>query len=350
MFRSADEQDARLAGVDVDFRRDVLNGLAARPRAIPARWFYDRTGSELFEAITMLPEYYVTRTERSLLSGAVSEIAELSGPRRAIVEFGSGSSTKTPILLSAVSPAAYVPIDISKDFLWESAGRLSRSFPDLPVYPLEGDFTRTLQLPTAVSSMPTLGFFPGSTIGNLLVPDAVDLLRGIAATLGSGSMLLIGVDRIKDANILVPAYDDAQGVTAAFNLNLLRRINRELGGSVPVDAFRHVARWNEAEARIEMHLQAVRAVQFEVDDRTFAMAKGETIHTENSLKYGPRDARVLLRAGGWTPIADWTDQQELFSLILAIEGAPPMAACLHRQIDVPRVPMQDGDPCRRRCV
>ena len=167
--------------------------------------------------------------------------------------------------------------------------------------------------------------FPGSTIGNLVVPAAVDLLRVIAATLGTGSMLLIGIDRTKDRNILLPAYDDAQGVTAAFNLNLLHRTNRELGGSVPVDAFRHVVKWNDAEARIEMHLEAARDVHFEIDGWPFSMASGETIHTENSLKYGPRDACVLLRAGGWIPIAEWTDQGEFFSLILAKQGAAPSA-------------------------
>jgi L-histidine Nalpha-methyltransferase len=168
--------------------------------------------------------------------------------------------------------------------------------------------------------MPRLGFFPGSTIGNLLVPAAVDLLRAMARTLGGGSMLLIGIDRIKDTDVLLPAYDDKQGITAAFNLNLLHRINRELRGSVPVDAFRHLARWNEAEARIEMHLVAVRDTHFAVEGRRFSITKGETIHTENSLKYGPREASVLLRAGGWTPIAHWTDDEELFSVILAKEG------------------------------
>jgi L-histidine Nalpha-methyltransferase len=308
---------------DPAFRRDVLNGLAQRPRTIPARWFYDRAGSELFEAITALPEYYLTRTERSLLSQAAGEIAALTGPARAVVEFGSGSSAKTPLLLSAVKPAAYVPIDISKDFLWESAARLSKLFAGLPIYPLEGDFTGTVRLPAAIDSTPRLGFFPGSTIGNFLAPEAVDLLRTMAATLGGGSMLLIGIDRIKDEDVVLPAYDDSRGVTAAFNLNLLRRINRELDGSVPVDAFRHVARWNDPEARIEMHLEALRDIRFAVDGRRFSMAKGETIHTENSLKYGPRDALLLLRAGGWSPIADWTDREGLFSLILAKRGGGP---------------------------
>ncbi len=327
------EQGFRDTGIVPAFRRDVLSGLAARPRMIPPRWFYDRTGSELFEAITTLPEYYLSRTERSLLANVASEIAALTGPARAVVEFGSGSSAKTPILLSALNPAAYVPIDICGDFLWESAERLQTLFPDLPMFPLAGDFTQTLRLPAAIAGVPMLGFFPGSTIGNLLVPEAVDLLRGMAATLGSGSMLLVGIDRIKDLDILVPAYDDAQGVTAAFNLNLLHRINRELAGSVPMDAFRHTARWNDAEARIEMHLETTRDVQFEVDGRYFSMASGETIHTENSLKYGPRDASVLLRAGGWTPVADWTDQHELFSLILAIEGAASSATFLSQQAD-----------------
>ncbi len=313
---------ARVIEVDPAFRRDVLNGFSIRPRAIPPRWFYDRAGSELFEAITELPEYYVTRTELALLSDTVHEIAEMTGPGRAIVEFGSGSSTKTRILLSAIRPAAYVPVDISSEFLWETAAGLAEEFGELPIHPVEGDFTGALLLPPAIASTPRLGFFPGSTIGNLSVPEAVDLLRAMAANLGRGSMLLIGIDRIKDPGILLPAYDDSRGVTAAFNLNLLHRINRELQGTVPVDAFRHVARWNVAEARIEMLLEARRDTRFRVDGRTFSMAAGETIHTENSHKYGPRDAGVLLRAGGWTPIRDWTDAQKHFSLILAaIEGA-----------------------------
>jgi L-histidine Nalpha-methyltransferase len=262
MLLRQNERLSLAAEVDPIFRRDVLKGLDAEPRAIPARWLYDRRGSELFEAITALPEYYPTRTERSILSHAVREIAALIGPGRAVVEFGSGSSTKTLILLSEVSPAAHVPIDISAEFLRESVAALSAIFPELPVFPIEGDFTDTGGLPGAIDGVARLGFFPGSTIGNLLVPDAVDLLRAMAAILDAGSMPLIGIDRIKDVDILLPAYDDAQGVTAAFNLNLLHRINRELSATVPVDAFSHVARWNDAEARIEMHLEAARDVHF----------------------------------------------------------------------------------------
>ena len=310
---------------DTGLRADVLAGLAARPRAIPARWFYDHRGSELFEAITDLPEYYPTRTERALLSSSAGEIAALTGPGRAVVEFGSGSSAKTPLLLAAVAPSAYVPIDISGDFLRASAATLSDAFPGLPVHPLEGDFLRPLELPAAIGDAPRLGFFPGSTIGNMGAATAVDLLRSMAGTLGSRSLLLIGIDRIKDEAVLVPAYDDAQGITAAFNLNLLHRINRELDGDVPVDAFRHRALWNDDAARIEMHLEATRDLAFTVAGQPFAIAAGETIHTENSHKYGPRDARLLLRAGGWTPLAEWTDAAGLFALVLA-EARPEPAA------------------------
>jgi dimethylhistidine N-methyltransferase len=319
--------DRQLGATEIEFafRYDVLEGLGSRPRAIPARWLYDHRGSALFEAITEQPEYYPTRTERSILVSAIREISALTGQGRALVEFGSGSSAKTPILLSAVNPPAYVAIDISGEFLRESAAALSALFSKLPIYPVRADFAHRLALPEAIDGIPRLGFFPGSTIGNLVVPAAVDLLRVMASTLGPGSMLLIGIDCVKDRSILLPAYDDAQGVTAAFNLNLLHRINRELAGSVPVDAFRHVARWNDAEARIEMHLEAIRDVNFEVDGSPFSLRKEETIHTENSLKYGRRDAHVLLRAGGWTPIADWTDKEAFFSLILAKQEAVPWA-------------------------
>ncbi|MES2444802.1 MAG: L-histidine N(alpha)-methyltransferase [Pseudomonadota bacterium] len=309
-------EDGQASLADPNFRADVLNGLAASPRAIPARWFYDRRGSELFEAITDLPEYYPTRTETALLERVGPELGALAADNAAVVEFGSGSSAKTPLLLRAINPSAYVPIDISGDFLRESARDLSQAFPGLPVYPVEADFLRPVPLPPQVEGLPKLGFFPGSTIGNMNAWHAVDLLRAMRQWLGEGARLLIGMDRVKPAEVLVPAYDDAQGVTAAFNLNLLERINRELGGTIPLDAFRHRAIWNADAARIEMHLEAVRDVAFEVDGRPFRVAAGETIHTENSHKYGPNGARMLLRGGGWTPIAEWTDPQDWFALIL----------------------------------
>jgi dimethylhistidine N-methyltransferase len=310
-------EDGQQTLADPQFRADVLDGLARRPRAIPARWFYDRRGSELFEKITDLPEYYPTRTERSILETACPEVATLAGAGRAVVEFGSGSSTKTPILLEAVAPSVYVPIDISGDFLRESSKVLGEQFPDLLVLPFEADFMRPLSLPKTITDTPKLGFFPGSTIGNMIPLMAVDLLRAMRSSLGVGAMLLIGMDRIKGEDVLVPAYDDAQGVTAAFNLNLLERINRELDGDIPVDAFRHKAVWNDDRARIEMHLEAVRDVAFTVDGRSFEMTVGETIHTENSHKYGARDARILLRSGGWTPVVAWTDPEGLFGVYLA---------------------------------
>ena len=321
--REIEDGDVTLA--DPAFRADVLNGFETRPRAIPARWFYDRRGSELFEAITELPEYYPTRTETEILRSACSEVATLAGEGRAVVEFGSGSSTKTPILLRSVNPAAYVPIDISGDFLRESSAGLAAAFPGLPVLPVEADFLRPIALPASVADLPKLGFFPGSTIGNMIPHSSVDLLRAMKASLGTGSMLLIGMDRIKDEQVLVSAYDDAQGVTAAFNMNLLERVNRELGGTLPIKAFRHRAIWNDDRARIEMHLEATRDVAFTIEGRPFSMAVGETIHTENSHKYGQRDGRILLRAGGWTPIAEWTDPDGLFAVILA-EAQPARSA------------------------
>lgn len=318
-------EDDSGAGVDPAFRADVLAGLKTRPRAIPARWFYDLKGSELFEEITGLPEYYPTRVERGLLEAYSGEVGETVGSGRAVIEFGSGSSAKTPLLLRAIEPASYVPIDISGEFLRESADALSADFHDLPVYPVEADFMHRVDLPVEVSDTPKLGFFPGSTIGNFIPPSAVDFLRAMKETLGTGAMLLIGMDRVKDEDVLVRAYDDEAGVTAAFNLNLIERINRELGGTMLPDAFRHKAVWNDNLARIEMHIEAVRDVEFTVEGESFAMAQGETIHTENSHKYGPRDARILLRAGGWTMIDEWSDAEDRFALILA-EAQPERTA------------------------
>jgi len=305
------------------FRGDVLRGLSVRPRAIPARWFYDHRGSKLFEGITQLPEYYPSRTERAILGACAQEVAQLAGRGRVLVEFGSGASVKTPLVISAVQPSAYVPVEISGEFLRESASALARIFPALPIHPVEADFTQEFQLPKLTA--PKLGFFPGSTIGNLAPHAAVDLLRFWATALGPESQLLIGIDRLKDPAILVPAYDDAHGVTATFNLNLLHRINRELQADVPLQAFKHLARWNDGQSRVEMHLQALRDVEFTIDGQTFHMREGETIHTENSTKYGERDARVLLRAAGWEPIGEWVDAEGIFAVIQAKAVTPPWA-------------------------
>lgn len=313
------------SGVDTAFRADVLTGLSQEQKAIPARWLYDDAGSQLFEDITQLPEYYPTRAETEILERQGASFAEMIGEGRAVVEFGSGSSVKTPLLLSAISPAAYVPLDISGDFLRAAAADLSAKFPGLPVYPVEADFMRRVELPEAIADMPKLGFFPGSTIGNMVARTAVDLLRNMRETLGVGAQLLIGMDLIKDEDVLVAAYDDAAGVTAAFNYNLVRRINRELDGDIPVESLRHEARWNDENARIEMHLVASEDIAFSVDGQHFAMAEGETIHTENSHKFNRRTSNMLLLAGGWEPQARWLDSQKRFSLILA-EAKPSRSA------------------------
>ena len=303
--------------VDPQFREDVLRGLAAPIPSIPARWLYDRTGSELFDEITRLPSYYPTRTETALLESRIDDIAAAAGRGRAIGEFGAGSATQTPILLRAAAPAAYVPIDISGDYLRESATALAADFPTIPVYPVEADFTGPVELPAEVADAPKLGFFPGSTIGNFVPRSATDLLRHFRDILGTASRLLIGMDQIKDVARLIAAYDDAQGVTARFNLNLLERINRELDGTIPADAFAHEARWNDMLSRIEMHLVALRAVEFNVAGARFAFARGASIHSENSHKYEPRGGRLLLLAGGWTPLAEWSDPAGDFAVILA---------------------------------
>lgn len=303
--------------VDPAFRNDVSACFEEPRYAIPARWLYDRAGSELFEQITELQEYYPTRTETALLERYCGEVAQLGERGRAVIEFGSGSSTKTPHLLSAIDIAAYVPIDISGEFLAHSSAQLQEQFPDLPIYPLEADFMNTLALPDEVLDMPKLGFFPGSTIGNMIARTSVDLLRSMRETLGVGSQLLIGFDRIKDERVLVDAYDDRAGVTAQFSLNLLHRINGELNANIPVDQFRHVAEWNDLFARIEIYLEAQADVRFSIEGRNYTMNRGQRLHVENSHKYGLRDARLMLRAGGWSPIDEWSDEKDYFSLILA---------------------------------
>jgi L-histidine Nalpha-methyltransferase len=302
---------------DPQFKADVLAGLAGPRRAIPARWFYDERGSELFDDITRLPEYYPTRVETALLEDSRAHIAAQVGAGHAVIEFGAGSATKTPLLLEAISPSAYVPIDISGDYLRDAAAILQAKFPELRVYPVEADFTGEIELPTEIDDVPRMGFFPGSTIGNFIPRSAVDMLRHMRGVLGEGAFLLIGFDRVKPLDVLISAYDDASGVTAAFNLNLLVRINRELDGDIPVDAFHHRAVWNDVEARIEMHLEAAADISFSVAGELFTMFAGESIHTENSHKYDLRSIRLLLRASGWSPVTDYSDTDNWFTLILA---------------------------------
>lgn len=295
-----------------DFDSAVIAGLSQMPKTIPARYFYDMRGSELFEEITRLPEYYPTRTETALIEEHAADLARLAGRGRPLVEFGAGSATKTPALLAATAAPIYVPIDISGEFLEQSVAGLADANPDLRIIPVTGDFTRPLALP-AIDG-PLTGFFPGSTIGNFDHASSVDLLRSFRQTLGDGSHLIIGIDMRKNPALLEAAYDDAAGVTAQFNLNLLHRINRELAGTVPVDAFEHRAVWHNGLGRIEMHLSATRDVTFRAAGQRFSLREGETIHSENSYKYTVEEARLLARVSGWEPLAFWTDPNALFGL------------------------------------
>lgn len=306
---------------DAAFADDVLAGLAAPQKALPCRYLYDARGSELFEAITDVPEYYPTRTEIGILEASVTDIVAQTPPGSVLVEFGSGSSRKTEILLEALDKlAAYVPVDVSASALADARSRLAERFPRLRVEPVLGDFRDPLELPSDLDAKPRLGFFPGSTIGNFRPDEARALLRSMAAAVGAGGRLIIGVDLRKATSTLIPAYDDAAGVTAAFNKNLLARANRELGADFDLDGFRHEARFNGAESRIEMHLVSERAQTVRLLGRSFAFRPGETIHTENSHKYTVAAFQTLARDAGWAPRRVWTDEAGLFSVHEMVAG------------------------------
>ena len=299
---------------DGAFLEDVLHGLSQPHKTLPCKYFYDAQGSRLFDRICTLAEYYPTRTEHAILTERRHEIAALAGPEAALIELGSGSSVKVRILLDALDrPTAYVPIDISRAHLLAAAADLAADHPGLSVVPVCADYTKPFPLPDAAAGR-RLGFFPGSTIGNFDPVEAGRFLVGVAETLGPAAGLVIGVDLQKDRAVLEAAYDDAAGVTAAFNLNLLRRINRELAGDFDPDGFAHEARWNGAAGRIEMHLVSRTAQTARVGDRVFAFRAGESIHTENSHKYTLDGFRALALAAGWRSVAAWTDDGGLFSV------------------------------------
>jgi dimethylhistidine N-methyltransferase len=300
---------------DPTFRDDVIAGLSAQRKRIPPKYFYDATGSRLFEQITQLPEYYPTRTELQILADNAAEIVKVVLPGAALVEFGSGSATKVRILLRAAPElSAYVPVDISVEYLDGEAERLRREFPGLTVLPVAADFTQDFALPAAVLDRPRMGFFPGSTIGNFEPHEAAAFLRHAARMLGAGAELIVGVDLVKDPDVLHAAYNDAAGVTARFNKNLLVRINRELGGDFDLDRFEHHAFYNREMRRIEMHLASCRRQKVRVAGRTFEFRAGETIHTENSYKYSIDGFVALARGAGWVRQKTWTDSDGLFSL------------------------------------
>jgi dimethylhistidine N-methyltransferase len=298
---------------------DVLRGLALSEKNIPSLYFYDQRGSELFDAITALPEYYPTRTEISILEAHGAAMAAALGPGVRLIELGSGSATKTELLLAQLeAPAAYVPVEISREHLLASAARIAADFPGLEVLPVTADFTEPFDLPEPKRHVVrrNVAFFPGSTIGNFPRAMAAALLRATRREVGPGGAMLIGVDLKKDPAVLERAYNDAAGVTAEFNLNLLVRLNRELGADFDVAAFRHEAVWDEAHGRIEMRLVSTRPQVVRIAGRRFPFATGEILVTEYSHKYSLEDFRALTEASGFAVAQVWTDPQRLFSVQL----------------------------------
>ena len=291
----------------------ILQGLRASPKTLPAALFYDARGAELFEAICSLPEYYLTRADISILEARARDLAALIGPGAAVIELGSGAAIKIRLLLAALeSPLAYIPVDVSRDQLFQEAAARAQEFPGVQVTPIWADYSEAIVLPGLPAAARRVVFFPGSTIGNFEPPAAGEFLRRARELVGAGGGMILGVDRRKDASVLNAAYNDTAGVTAAFNLNMLAHLNRDFGGTFELAKFRHRAFFNEGESRIEMHLEALAAQSVEVLGETFELAAGERIHTENSYKYDQPRLEALARAGGWRLVQLFTDQQEQF--------------------------------------
>ena len=299
-----------------DLLAEVIDGLSKPPhaRTLPCKFFYDEAGSRLFDQITELPEYYQTRTELSILQGCAAELADRLGGGVTLVEYGSGSSYKTRVLLDALDLARYVPIDISRWYVLTSARKLAEEYPGLDVRPICADYGQTIRLPFDDDGR--VGFFPGSTIGNFTPPAARAFLRRVADTLGGGGRLLVGVDLKKDPAVLHAAYNDAAGVTAAFNLNLLDRLDRELGANFDANAWRHYAPYNPRDGRVEMYLLAADDRAVRVGGKRFAFERGEAIHTENSYKYTVAGFERLAAEAGFGREAVWTDAEERFAVVL----------------------------------
>lgn len=310
ILRTDTEADTRAA-----FARDVIAGLSHKQKSLPPKYFYDERGSQLFEQITRTAEYYPTRTELKILETRGREIAQHIPAGAALVEFGSGSSAKIRALLRALDKLQiYVPVDISPEFLEHEAEDLQRDFPHLSVQPVVADFSRPFALPSAAMQRSRVGFFPGSTIGNFEPREAGKFLRHAAKILGRGSIFIVGVDLVKDEAVLHDAYNDAGGVTAGFNLNLLKRMNSELGANFDLNGFEHRAFFNRRFSRIEMHLLSNRDQSVSIAGRSFHFAKDETIHTECSYKYSLRGFEMLAGNNGWSLLQSWTDENNLFSV------------------------------------
>ena len=303
-------------GNEPSFARDVAQGLSSQHKTLPCRYFYDARGSELFEEITRLPEYYPTLVETGILRACAADFGrKLSGGPSVLIEFGSGSSVKTELLLEILPGIVrYIPIDVSASALDAAAARLASRFPRLEVRPVIGDFTRPIAMPAETGGLSKIGFFPGSTIGNFTPDETIGLLTAFRSTLAPAGRLLIGADLKKDLDVLIPAYDDAAGVTAAFNLNLLARINRELGGNFDLTRFRHTVRYDAIRGRIEMHLESLCDHVVTVAGQSYRFKAGETIHTENSYKFTIDELQTLARKAEWKPEHVWTDERGYFSV------------------------------------
>jgi L-histidine Nalpha-methyltransferase len=298
------------------FRHDVRRGLARTPKRLPSKYFYDARGSLLFDKICLQPEYYPTRTELQIMERSAGEMAECIGTEATLIEYGSGSSLKTRLLLDALeAPHAYLPVDISREHLQLTAEAIAVDYPDLSVQPIAADFTRDFDLPEQVAHIPhRTVYFPGSTIGNFTPRQALKLLERIRRQCGDGGGLLLGIDLVKDRDVLRAAYNDAAGVTARFNLNLLRRINRELGGDFDLGAFAHRAIWNESKSRIEMHLASRRVQSVTIACHETSFARDETICTEYSHKYTPERLQQMAARSSFAVRHIWIDPNEWFGV------------------------------------
>jgi dimethylhistidine N-methyltransferase len=299
-----------------DTLSEVCASLGQNAKSLSPKFFYDEKGSQLFEAITELEEYYPTRTELALFDAHLPEIAKLIGHNSCVIEYGSGSSLKIRKLLEALLPSAYVPVDISRDYLLSTATALSRDFSELSVFPVCADFTQDMALPAQVSQLHRVGFFPGSSIGNFEPTQAREFIRQVGDTLGANGYFLVGVDCKKDPLVLERAYADAAGVTAAFNLNALVHLNRELGANFQLENFQHMARYNEQQGCIEMFLRSTRAQQVNIGDAVFDFEVAELLHTENSYKYAPSEFMALAESAGFRCLKHWLDKDEYFGLYL----------------------------------
>lgn len=297
-----------------DFCQEVQQGLSSIPKRIPPKYFYDERGSKLFDEICNLQEYYATRTEVKILQDNAEEIAEVIGLNCLLIELGSGSSTKVRILLDVLRPTAYIPIDISKTHLLNTARKLAEDYPWLDVHAACMDFTQTLDIPYCPSGVNKVVFFPGSSIGNFEPNDALKLLGLIVDMVRPSGKLLIGVDLKKDPKILNAAYNDAEGVTAAFNKNLIIRMNRDLGSKICLDQFQHKAFYNKDKGRVEMHLASTRDQTIQVAGVASHIEKGECIHTENSYKYSVSEFREMAYSAGFSQAKTWIDEKKLFSV------------------------------------